>query len=98
VDVCPIDCLHLVGLSAVARDERLQTMAQAQLGIEPRQLKAFDPAELDLVGGVMLKDETACIRCSMCASRCPTAAFTMQRFRFHRELEVDDQPNPRLRY
>jgi ferredoxin len=98
VDVCPIDCLHLVGLSAVAQDARLQALAQSQLGIEPAQLKAFEPAELDLVGGVMLKDETACIRCSMCASRCPTAAFTMRRFRFHRELEVADQPNPRLRY
>jgi formate hydrogenlyase subunit 6/NADH:ubiquinone oxidoreductase subunit I len=46
----------------------------------------------------MLKDETACIRCSMCATRCPTHAFTMQRFTFHRELEAALEPNPRLRY
>ena len=46
----------------------------------------------------MLKDETACIRCSMCATRCPTAAFTMQRFSFHRELVTEPAPNPRLRY
>ena len=98
VDVCPDDCLHLVGLSQVAQDQRLLALAEAQLGVTGEQLAAFAPRELDALGGVMLKDETACIRCSMCASRCPTQAFTMQRFTFHRELAVVDTPNPRLRY
>lgn len=98
VDVCPDDCLHLVGLSQVAQDQRLLALAEAQLGVTGEQLAAFAPQELDALGGVMLKDETACIRCSMCASRCPTQAFTMQRFAFHRELAVADTPNPRLRY
>jgi formate dehydrogenase (NADP+) beta subunit len=97
VDVCPDDCLHLVGLSQVAQDPRLLTLAEAQLGIDPEKLEAFLPLELDALGGVMLKDETACIRCSMCATRCPTHAFTMQRFAFHRELETAPEPNPRLR-
>jgi NAD-dependent dihydropyrimidine dehydrogenase PreA subunit len=96
--VCPDDCLHLVGLSQVASDPRLLTLAEAQLGITGEELRAFAPFELDALGGVMLKDETACIRCAMCASRCPTQAFTMRRFAFHRELEVRDEPNPRLRY
>ncbi len=98
VDVCPDDCLHLVGLSQVAQDPRLAVLAEAQLGIEPERLKAFDPVELDALGGVMLKDETACIRCAMCATRCPTAAFTMRRFLFHRELAIIPEANPRLRY
>lgn len=98
VDVCPDDCLHLVGLSQVAADERLLILAQSQLGITAEQLAAFEPPQLDALGAAMLKDETACIRCSMCATRCPTAAFTMQRFAFHRELKVDSVPNPRLRY
>ncbi len=97
VDVCPDDCLHLVGLSQVVSDPRLLTLAEAQLGIDPEKLKDFLPLELDALGGVMLKDETACIRCSMCATRCPTHAFTMQRFTFHRELETAPEPNPRLR-
>ena len=33
----------------------------------------------------MMKDETTCIRCALCASRCPTHAITMQRFDFQRE-------------
>ncbi len=98
VDVCPDDCLHLVGLSQVAQDNRLATLAQAQLGLDPEALKQFEPAELDALGGVMLKDETACIRCSMCATRCPTHAFSMRRFVFHRELAVADEPNPSLAY
>jgi formate dehydrogenase (NADP+) beta subunit len=98
VDVCPDDCLHLVGLSQVAQDARLMAMAEAQLGVSAEQLQAFEPIELDALGGVMLKDETACIRCSMCASRCPTQAFTMQRYSFHRELVAEPVPNPRLRY
>jgi ferredoxin len=28
----------------------------------------------------MLKDDTRCIRCGLCAIRCPTAAMTMERF------------------
>jgi ferredoxin len=98
VDVCPDDCLHLVGLSQVAQDPRLAVLAQAQLGLDPAQLAAFEPQELDALGGVMLKDETACIRCSMCATRCPTHAFSMRRFSFHRELLVEPEPNPRLSY
>ena len=98
VDVCPDDCLSLVGLSQVASDPRLLAMAGEQLGITKETLAAFAPAELDTLGGVMLKDETACIRCSMCATRCPTKAFTMQRYAFHRELQVEAVPNARLKY
>ena len=98
VDVCPDDCLHLVGLSQVAQDPRLSALAQTQLGIGADQIAAFTPAELDALGGVMLKDETACIRCTMCATRCPTHAFTMQRYIFDRALDIAPQPNPRLRY
>ena len=97
VDVCPSDCLHLVGLSQVAKDQRLLALAETSLGIDPRELQDCPQEELDAYGGVMLKDETACIRCSMCATRCPTHAFTMRRFVFHRELEVVAGANPRLR-
>jgi NADPH-dependent glutamate synthase beta subunit-like oxidoreductase len=51
--------------------------------------RASWPAELqdslDGAGAVMLKDETTCIRCAMCASRCPTHAILMKHFDFHRE-------------
>ena len=31
---------------------------------------------------VLLKDDTECIRCGLCAQRCPTEAMTMERFHF----------------
>jgi hypothetical protein len=34
----------------------------------------------------------------MCATRCPTHAFTMRTFSFHRELDVTAGENPRLHY
>ncbi len=98
VDVCPLDCLHLVGLSQVAQSAELGALAERQLGLASADLAACDPTVLDEAGAVMLKDETACIRCSMCASRCPTHAFTMRRFVFHRQLEVASAPHPRLRW
>ena len=96
VDVCPDDCLHLVGLAQVASNPEMAALAQSQLGISAQELNAYTPLELNRMGAVMLKDETACIRCSMCATRCPTHAFTMRRFVFHRELATETKVNPRL--
>jgi len=96
VDVCPDDCLHLVGLAQVASNPEMAALAQSQLGISAQELNAYTPVELNRMGAVMLKDETACIRCSMCATRCPTHAFTMRRFVFHRELATETKVNPRL--
>jgi NAD-dependent dihydropyrimidine dehydrogenase PreA subunit len=33
----------------------------------------------------ILKDEDRCIRCALCAQRCPTHAITMERFQFTQE-------------
>lgn len=46
----------------------------------------------------MLKDESTCIRCAMCASRCPTHAITMRKFEFHTECVMVPSPNPRILY
>ena len=42
------------------------------------QLAATAPAEASAI----LKDETICIRCALCAERCPIEAITMERFSF----------------
>jgi NADPH-dependent glutamate synthase beta subunit-like oxidoreductase/NAD-dependent dihydropyrimidine dehydrogenase PreA subunit len=68
-DICPENCLRLVDILAVRGDERLQAALLARYGHMPRPGKQ---------GGI-IKDETRCIRCGLCAVRCPTGAITMEK-------------------
>ena len=44
-------------------------------------LQHISPAELSQVeGAVMVKDETICIRCGLCAERCPVKTISMEAF------------------
>ena len=98
VDVCPQSIIKLVGLSELCQEERWLGMVAGTLDISREELAAMDKTQLDALGGVMLKDETTCIRCGMCASRCPTQAVTMKRFAFYRECVTVPTRNEKLIY
>lgn len=98
VDVCPQNLIRLVGLSELCKDEKWHDMVTSTLGISREQLRSMDRRELDALGGVMLKDESSCIRCGLCASRCPTHAVTMKKFEFYRECVTVPTPNSKLHY
>ena len=98
VDVCPQSIIKLVGLSELCREERWREMVAGTLNVSREALAAMDPQELDALGGVMLKDETTCIRCGLCASRCPSHAVTMKRFEFYRECLTVPTRNEKLLY
>jgi len=98
VDVCPENLIRLVGLSRLVADDHWLQAAAADFGLGEEELKATPADELDALGGVMLKDETTCIRCSLCASRCPTHAITMKCFDFYTECVSVAAPNPKIRY
>jgi NADPH-dependent glutamate synthase beta subunit-like oxidoreductase len=68
-DVCPTECLKLVRLSDLAPESDLDSAIRAALGID------VDPQE----NSAILKDEDRCIRCALCAQRCPSDAITMER-------------------
>ncbi len=68
-DICPENCLRLVDVLAVRGDEKLQAALIARYGHVP------GPGQQ---AGI-IKDETRCIRCGLCAVRCPTGAITMER-------------------
>jgi ferredoxin len=68
-DVCPEDCLRLVDVLALRGDEKLQLALMARYGRLPEQGEQAG----------IIKDETHCIRCGLCAVRCPTGAITMER-------------------
>lgn len=94
VDVCPENLIKLVGLSTLIQDEAWLEKAMEEFG----DIRALPPEELDRLAGVMMKDETSCIRCALCASRCPTAAIVMKRFDFHRECVTVTSRNPKVIY
>jgi NADPH-dependent glutamate synthase beta subunit-like oxidoreductase/NAD-dependent dihydropyrimidine dehydrogenase PreA subunit len=68
-DVCPEFCLRLVDVASLRGDEKLQSAFVARYGRMP------EPGE----HGAIIKDETRCIRCGLCAARCPTGAVMMER-------------------
>lgn len=70
-DVCPEKCLLFVPLEQV-------DMPAGQL---ETALETYGH-DIDRPMTVLLKDDTLCIRCGLCALRCPTEAMTMERFNF----------------
>jgi NADPH-dependent glutamate synthase beta subunit-like oxidoreductase len=84
VDVCPENCLELVPLSQLRIPETETRKIQESLASDPITLQHLTPDELpDGEGSVMVKDETICIRCGLCAQRCPAHTITMEGFEVH---------------
>ncbi|MEZ5307088.1 MAG: FAD-dependent oxidoreductase [Pyrinomonadaceae bacterium] len=98
VDVCPENLIKLVGLDQVRSDQTLLKFAAESAGITGEDLEGYTNDELAEMGALMLKDESTCIRCAMCASRCPTGAITMKRFEYTRECVTIHAQNPKIRY
>src|SRR5690606_23466631 len=74
VDICPMDCITFTenGEEAELR-ERLNAPA-ANL---TQDLYVSAPLQ---TGRIMAKDEDVCLHCGLCAERCPTGAWDMQKF------------------
>jgi NADPH-dependent glutamate synthase beta subunit-like oxidoreductase len=76
VEICPEACLTLVPASQLRPSPDLDALREA--------LCADDEM------GAIVKDEARCIRCGLCAERCPTGAITME------SLEIDESPQTAL--
>lgn len=74
IDICPVDCLTM---TADGPEAELRTRLSAPSTNLEQAL--FVSEALPQTGRAMVKDEDLCIHCGLCAERCPTAAWDMQK-------------------
>ena len=73
MDICPMDCISFV---ATLPEEELRQVLRAP-ALNATQDLYVSPALK--TGRVMVKDEDVCLHCTLCAERCPTGAWDMQK-------------------
>ena len=92
VDICPEKVLKLIPIDEVADADAYAQGAQPIFGIDPQNFvqgpgeHAGHSDQATEKGAVMLFDSHLCIRCGLCAMRCPTRCITMEKFQFDEEL------------
>ncbi len=74
VDICPTQCLTI---TEPGPEEDLRTRLTAPADNTEQLLFLSGP--LEQTGRAMVKDENVCVHCGLCAERCPTAAWDMQK-------------------
>jgi NADPH-dependent glutamate synthase beta subunit-like oxidoreductase len=74
VDICPTDCITF---TANGDEPDLRTRLRAPARHGDQALYVSDTLK---TGRVMVKDEDVCLHCGLCAERCPTGAWDMQKF------------------
>ena len=74
IDICPVDCLTIT-------DNDDEDILRSKLTIPAENIKQdlYVSEALPQTAKVMVKDEDLCVHCSLCAERCPTGAWDMQK-------------------
>lgn len=75
IDICPVECLTITANG----DEEDLVSRLTSPRINPSQ-GLYVSAPLPQTARVMVKDENVCVHCGLCAERCPTSAWDMERF------------------
>lgn len=74
VDICPVDCITFTANGAESEVRSRLTAPATNL------TQALYVGAGLKTGRIMVKDEDLCLHCSLCAERCPTGAWDMQKF------------------
>ena len=74
IDICPVNCLTIT-----ANGEEHELRGRLSAPAENHEQALYVSAGLPQTGRVMVKDEDLCVHCSLCAERCPTGAWDMQK-------------------
>ncbi|MBL4726838.1 MAG: FAD-dependent oxidoreductase [Rhizobiaceae bacterium] len=76
-DICPMDCINFI-------ENGTETNLRAHLKVpaleSDRDIYVSDALKSKKI---MVKDEDVCLHCGLCAERCPTGAWDMQKFLFN---------------
>jgi NADPH-dependent glutamate synthase beta subunit-like oxidoreductase len=93
LDICPTNCLTI---THNGDEEDLRTRLKAPATNLEQDLYVSE--DLPQTGRVMVKDEDLCVHCGLCAERCPTGAWDMQKSTLLIPYAVDEaaaeQPQP----
>src|SRR5437870_192237 len=74
VDICPMDCITF---TSDGDEDDLRTRLRAPAKNKTQDLYVSDKLK---TGRIMVKDEDVCLHCGLCAERCPTGAWDMNKF------------------
>jgi formate dehydrogenase (NADP+) beta subunit len=90
IDICPVDCLTI---THDGEESELRSRLSAPALNLSQEI--YTSAPLPHTARLMVKDEDICVHCGLCAERCPTAAWDMQRFTLHLAYAGSDAPPSR---
>jgi formate dehydrogenase beta subunit len=85
IDICPVDCLTI---TPNGTEVQLRSRLKAPATNVSQAL--YVSSDLPQTGRVMVKDEDVCVHCGLCAERCPTAAWDMQKSTIKIPLAMDE--------
>jgi ferredoxin len=74
MDICPVDCINFTDN---ADEPTLREHLRVPARNKEQELYVSAPLK---TGRIMAKDEDVCLHCGLCAERCPTGAWDMQKF------------------
>ena len=74
LDICPTQCLTIT-----SNGDQQDLIGRLKAPVQEPDQPLFVSGELKQTSRVMVKDENFCIHCGLCAERCPTAAWDMQK-------------------
>ncbi|MGE0173037.1 MAG: FAD-dependent oxidoreductase [Oligoflexales bacterium] len=75
IDICPVDCL-----SITANGDEGDIVKRINAPYLNKEQHLYVSQPLKDTARVMVKDENLCLHCGLCAERCPTGAWDMQKF------------------